>query len=379
MKLLFVCGAGHVFGKEIITLSLIEGLRERGHEVRCITSTWGTSEFTNRLEDGGTQYTRMPLGFISRTVSSPTLRMNFDQLFKLPRLWSNFASYMRDFNPDVVIHTNFHHLALLYPLLDPRKTFFHVHDPFAAKGFYRRVFRLLNRRVRAFVTVSEFIRRSIVQFGVPEGKIFSVLNGITLDSGEANSQSEKPSTNGTVRIGIVGQVGEWKGHDDFLEALRELKESHSSFSGVIFGHGDTGYIQSLKAKIHDYDLGKEIHWGGFVKNPGEIFKSTDICVVPSRSEDPCPTVAIEAAHFGVPVIATRRGGLPELVLDGTTGYLVDANHPEQITAKLKLLIEDTGLRRRMAEAARRHASHHLTRERMVQEMEEVFDRVLQSG
>jgi glycosyltransferase involved in cell wall biosynthesis len=183
------------------------------------------------------------------------------------------------------------------------------------------------------------------------------------------SSNGSGSSNGIVRIGIIGQVGEWKGHDDFLEAARGLKERNLPFACSIYGRGEAGYVESLKAKIKLYELAQQVSWAGFINDPKEIFKRTDICVVPSRGNDPCPTVAIEAAHFGVPIVATRRGGLPELVQDGKTGYLVDAERPEQITEKLKLLIEDGELRRRMAEAARLHGLQNLTRDRMINEME----------
>ena len=86
-------------------------------------------------------------------------------------------------------------------------------------------------------------------------------------------------------------------------------------------------------------------------------------------------VAAEAAYFGIPVIATRRGGLPEIVQDGETGYLVDAESPMQIAEKLKLLIEDTDLRDKMGQTAHNYALQHFSQERMVQEMENIFLKV----
>lgn len=386
MKILFICGAGIISGKEIITLSLIEGLRAHGHEVRCITSTWGCDEFGKRLEANETPYIRTALGFISKTLTWSAVRMTIHQMLKMPRLWMDYKSYLREFEPDVVVQSNFHHAFVLWPLLDPRNTLFHVHDPVSQTNFYRRLFTFLNRRLYAFVGVSQFIRNMLVELGVPEEKVFFVLNGIDVADhsetsiAEAQASSKRKTqwdANGTVKIGIVGQIGEWKGHNDFIEALKGLKQAELSFAGVIYGNGDPQYIASLKDKIADYNLAGHVHWAGFVKNTSEIFAATDICVVPSRSQDPCPTVAIEAAHCGVPLIATRRGGLPELVRDGETGYLVDAGAPDQITEKLKLLIEDAGLRRRMAQTAKLHGQRHLTQERMVQEMETIFEHMLE--
>jgi glycosyltransferase involved in cell wall biosynthesis len=382
VKILFICGGGIVSGKEIITLSLMDGLRARGHEVRCVTSTWGAGEFAERLNAGQTPFIKLPLGFISKTLSLSAIRMTLHQMLKMPRLWLGYKSYLREFKPDVVVQTNFHHAFLLWPLMEARNTIFHVHDPVSQTGFYRRLFKFLNRKLCAFVGVSDFIRDMIIQLGVPPEKVFSVRNGIDIkgieekidERAEVIAGKRQGQTTGAVKIGIVGQVGEWKGHDDFVEALAGLRKDAFSFHGVIYGNGDASYIKSLKEKIDDYKLSEHVEWAGFVNDAKRIFSATDICIVPSRSQDPCPTVAIEAAHFGVPLIATRQGGLPELVLDGETGYLVDARSPEQITEKLRLLIQDSALRRRMSRAARVYGLRHLTRERMVREMETIFAR-----
>ncbi len=374
MKILFVCGAGVVYGKEIITLSLMEGLRLRGHEVRCVISSWTRDDFDRRLEAKSIPFTRLPLGFLSKTLTGAAMRMTFETLSQSPRLWRGYRGLLKEFQPDVTVHSTMHHLVQLYPVLDPRNTLFHVHDPFAPTRFYRRLFRFLNRRVRAFIGVSQYIEQSIIDLGVAREKACFVLNGLTplLISNAVNDHPARK----IVTIGIVGQISEWKGHDDFIEALKELKRTAVPFSAVIFGEGAGGYVAALKQKIEKYELSGQVRWAGFVKHPPEIFSTIDICVVPSRSQDPCPTVAIETAHFGVPAIATRRGGLPEIVRDGKTGYLVDAESPRQLAEKLKLLIENAGVRQRMSDEAKSYSARHLTGARMAGQMESVFLRTI---
>lgn len=382
MKILFVCGAGLVYGKEIITLSLAEGLRERGHDVRCAISSWsGDGEYARRLESLSIPFVRLPLGFISKTMNRRALGMTVETLGKTPKLWLGYRRCLKEFQPDVVVHSTLHHIFHVWPFLNPRNTFFHVHDPFAPTKFYRRLFRLLSLRLRAFIGVSRYIEQSIIELGISAEKVFSVLNGVTPESSVENGNqsrsradsAHKSNGNGTpVKIGIVGQVGEWKGHDDFVESLKGLKKAELSFSAMIIGEGHPTYIAALKKKIESYQLTEQVRWVGPLKTPREIFSSIDICVVPSRSQDPCPTVALETAHFGVPIVATRRGGLPEIVQDGRTGYLVDAESPAQLAEKLKLLIQNIELRQQMSREAKSYGARHLTRERMAEEMEAVF-------
>lgn len=381
MKILFVCGAGTVSGREIATLNLMEGLRQRGHDVRCVASTWGDGQFALRLSAQGIKHLSLPLGFISKTLSWSALWMTLDQLRRVPQLWTGFRRYRREFEPDIVVQTNFHHVFMLWPLLNPRNTFFHVHDDFPASKFYRRLLRFLNRRLCAFVAVSQYIAASLIRLGVPPEKVCYVHNGVAIDElpGEKpdNWSAELKKDEGApVVIGIVGQIGEWKGHDDLVAALGELRKAELPFTCTVFGKGEPEYVNKLKESIEHYGLMTNISYAGFVENTRDIYQSIDICVVPSRCQESFGMVAAEAAFFGAPVVATRRGGLPEIVLDGVTGYLVDAEAPLQLAEKLLLLVQDKTLREQLGRAARAHAQQHFTREQMADRMETVFTRVL---
>jgi glycosyltransferase involved in cell wall biosynthesis len=386
MRIVFICGAGIVSGREIATLNLIEGLRGRGHDVRCIASTWGDGKLAERLAALGVPFISLPLGFISKTLSLPAAWMTLDQLRRVPRLWLGFRRYLREFKPDVVVQVNFHHIFLLWPLLNPRKTFFHVHDGFPASNFYRRLARFLNRRLRAFIGVSRYIAGNLIELGIPPEKVCYVHNGVTIEEslsrqGKVSSLSfkQRDKNSGAVVIGIIGQVGEWKGHDDLVEALRELKTAGLSFSCVIYGEGKTEYVGALKEKIERYGLTERVSHAGFVESPRAIYEAIDICVVPSRVHEAFGMVAAEAAQFGVPVVATCRGALPEIVQDGLTGYLVDAEAPQQLAARLRVLIEDEGLREKMGSAALAHARQQFTREQMAAQIEAVFARALETN
>jgi glycosyltransferase involved in cell wall biosynthesis len=382
MKILFVCGAGTVSGREIATLNLIRGLRERGHDVRCVASTWGDGKLAERLEAEAVPHISLPLGFISKTLSWSAVWMTLDQLRRVPRLWLGFRRYRREFKPDVVVQTNFHHIFLLWPLLNSRNTFFHVHDDFPQTGFYRRLFSFLNRRLCAFICVSRYIADSIIKLGVPPEKVCAVYNGVVIDESTnsgaaASSHTLKPdAASRPIVIGIIGQIGAWKGHDDLIEALLELRAAGLQFSCVIFGNGERPFVQALMDKIADYDLAGQVRQAGFVKSLKEIYTAIDICVVPSRVKEAFGMVAAEAACFGVPVIATRLGALTEIVCDGETGFIVDVEAPQQLAEKLRLLIEDAALRQRMGEAARLYATRQFTQERSTRQFEETCRRPL---
>lgn len=384
MKILIVCGAGSVYGKELVTLSLMKGLRDRGHEVSCLASTWGDMAFTRLLEENSIPYVRIPLGFISKTLSWSAVLMTLDQMRKLPALWLGYRRSLKKFRADIIVHSNFQHIFLLWPLLGGTVNVFHVHDFFSPTRFYRFILRLLELRLCLVVGVSRFIADSLVGLGIQEQKVKYILNGLRVDGERERNLSERVGhedndfPENPISIGIVGQVGEWKGHDDLVDALQILRRDVKAFVCRIYGNGNTDYVDRLKEKIDRYQLVDDVQWVGFVEGTSAIYRNIDICVVPSRSQDPCPTVALEAGHFGIPAIGTRRGGLPEIIRDGETGYLVDAASPDQIAEKLRHLIQNREMRLAMGQAARRHAMRHLTSERMIEEMESLFYSVLES-
>jgi glycosyltransferase involved in cell wall biosynthesis len=331
------------------------------------------------LEENSILFNRLPLGFISKSLSWQAIWMTLDQLRRLPALWLGYRKTLNVFRPDIILHSNFHHIFLLWPVLGRRINIFHVHDYFAPKAFYKWLFKLLAIRLTVFVGVSRFIAKSLAEVGIRENRTAYVLNGVAVeesDPPEVLGESRNDESVRAIVIGIVGQVGLWKGHDDLVDALQILKRDNHPFVCKIYGKGDPDYEECLKEKIARFSLASDVQWAGFVDRK-TIYKSIDICVVPSRSQDPCPTVALEASHFGLPVIATRNGGLPEIVRDGETGYLVDPLAPNQIAQRIQLLIQNPDLRISMGRAARRRALGHFTRERMVDEMEALFDSLIE--
>jgi glycosyltransferase involved in cell wall biosynthesis len=335
-----------------------------------LVSSWSNGDFEKALEAENVPFVSLPLGFISKTFSWSAVRMTLDQLTKIAKLWSGYRKAVRRFKPDVVLHSNFHHLVLLWPILGGCNHVFHVHDCFPPTRFYRFFLKLLEKRVRLFVGTSQFVSTSLVSLGISKAKVAHVLNGV---SGSAEQElSPRPlsaRTNGKpVSIGIVGQVAEWKGHEVLVEALNLVKGHGVRFVCRIFGDGDPSYAAVLKDKVADLNLTSEIEWKGFVDETTSIYSLIDLCVVPSKAFETFGMTAAEASFYGIPVIATRRGALPEVIVDQETGYLVDVESAEQLAEKLELLISSDGLRATMGAAARRHALENLTTTRMVQSL-----------
>jgi len=361
--ILIVCGAGYVSGKEVMALELGQGLARDGETVTFITSCWNNNDFLDRLRLARLPAQILPIGFISATLTPECLRMTGEQIWRLPGLLWGYARVLRILNPRKVVHTNWHHVLLLLPFLRANRDLYWLHEFVPDLPQYRRVFGWFARRLNCFVCVSQAVAGSLRQLGVDEAKIRIIHNGIT----DLDSTNLTPQGAAAFRIGIVGQVGAWKGHDDLLDAFAVVHQKHASSELHVFGKGDATYRGELERKSMELGIANWVKWHEYVRDRRDIYSNLDLCVVPSRSQDPLPTSAIEAGLSGLPVIATRRGGLPEVVEHETNGLLVEAQRPAELADAMCRLINDPQLRQHLASNARRRAKEHFGLERFLRE------------
>jgi len=104
--------------------------------------------------------------------------------------------------------------------------------------------------------------------------------------------------------------------------------------------------------VGENGLSKQVIFTGRLDHIERAYADLNIVVVPSRHEDPAPNVNIEAMASEVPVVATRVGGTPEMVLHGETGFLVDKESPDQIAERILQLATNKELRNRMGRSGR---------------------------
>lgn len=333
MKVVIVCAAGLVSGKEIMTLQLLTALKERGHDVYCITSNWGTPDFKTRLAERGIPFSKIRIGFISKTLSWPAIRMTLHQGMYIPKMLFDYRSIIRKQDPDVVIHTNFHHVFVLYPVIKTnRRNFYWSHEFAGNSSFYQRLFRMFNRKMNLFIGVSGAIGRSLESL-IGTGKVVVVRNGIAAPTGFQRKAERKPYP----VIGIVGQVVDHKGHSVLFDALKDFRTWKQRPSVEIIGGGDPVYVNELRQRAKDLGIEAIIQWRGFVSDPSEIYGTMDVIVVPTKLPDPYPTVVMEAGLRGIPAIVSDSGGLPEMVVPGVNGLIFKTGSSEALAAAFREL------------------------------------------
>lgn len=364
-SVVLVGGGSIVAGKEIMMLVLARGLRDTGIRVEFITSLWGgKDEFVLQLKSDGFKFYRLRLGFISLSLRWKPFVWTLDQLRYWPSLVIGYLKAIKAAAPKAVVHTNWHHALFLMPFLNRDRDIYWSHEIVPNQWHYRLVFRAIADRVAFVVCVSHAAARSLVTLGIIDAKIVVIHNGIPeLDAALSNANAVRTG----LCVGIAGQIGVWKGHDDLVEAFRLLAQTHENLILKIVGSCEGDFAISLRSRIADAGLTHRVVWAGFVKDRALIYGDMDICVVPSRSEDPLPTTAIEAGFCGLPVVATETGGLPEIVEDGITGLLVPVGAPSKLAEAIDRLARSPDLRRWMGANARERMQRLFSEQRFVQE------------
>jgi glycosyltransferase involved in cell wall biosynthesis len=346
-----------------------EGLRDCGLKVEYVTAWWGSGGFRKRLGQRGFTTHVMRLGFISATFTLSAIRMTLHQLLHLPGLLIQYALFLKSVRPLRVIHTNWHHALLLLPMLKRNRDIYWSHEIIANKRRFRWLFGAIDKRVIGFVAVSEAVAAALREIGIAANRIRVIHNGLRDPAGSVVLAAGRTTT----RIGIVGQVGSWKGHDDLLEAFAIVAASHAQVQLHIFGQGTQDYEEHLRRRAAQLGVTSKVIWHGFVPDQRVIYGSIDICAVPSRSEDPLPTSAIEASFFGLPVVASRRGGLPEIIDHDSTGLLFEAGNVKEMALHLETLVADSALANKMGRHARIRSTQKFGRDRFVDDFLNVLN------
>jgi len=175
---------------------------------------------------------------------------------------------------------------------------------------------------------------------------------------------------GKLRLGYLGRVEAAKGVEVLLETLAAIPEGWELW---VAGRGNQRYEEQLKKRF----MSERVKFLGFVQ-PKDLFVNIDVLVVPSLWNDPLPTVIFEAYAHGIPVIGSSRGGIPELIEDGKTGFLFWHEVPGSLENAIERFLRDPELASSMRSNALAKALHYSTN-RLVDEYIGLYAETLKSN
>lgn len=236
--------------------------------------------------------------------------------------------------------------------------------------FYDLLDRFTLRRFQQVVAVSGPVRRSLRRFGIPEDRIRVIPNGVDIRrfSPAFIHAQTAPTHDGPV-VGFVGRLSEEKGIDTLLRAMPGVLRRCPKMVLLIVGDGPSRTrLEALAAAL---GVMGSVRFLGRRDDIETVYIQLDVLVLPSRNEG-VPMTVLEAMAAGVPVLATRVGGLPEVVREGHTGVLVEPNSVAAIEQGLMTLLTAPDLRVQMGLQARRLAEMRHSCESMAREHMELY-------
>jgi glycosyltransferase involved in cell wall biosynthesis len=239
-------------------------------------------------------------------------------------------------------------------------------------GPARRIYLELERRAarwcRTIVAVGEFERAAGLEAGIGRPEQYRVVpNGIDVDR-FAGERRPVPG-----RVLMVGRLAAPKRQDLAVEAIMRVRRSHPEAELHLVGDGPLR--RQLESRIAALGAGEAVRLLGTRSDLPDLLAGAD-CVLLASDYEGAPLSILEAMAAGAPIVASRVAGIPELVLEGETGLLVEPQSAAGIAGGLERVLGDRALAARLGEAGRLRARAHYSRERMVRDLTAVYDEAL---
>ncbi|HEY9736026.1 MAG TPA: glycosyltransferase, partial [Trichocoleus sp.] len=410
MRIAFVVGHFPRLSETFI-LNQVTGLLERGHEVDIYADQ--VEDWANvhpdvnryRLWERTYPMVAVPKNYVWRVLEG--LWLGLTHLPRAPRLvlrslnifryglqaaslWPLYAAVSLKPNPQYdIIHCQFgtqgYRGLALQRLLRPLPKLilmFRGHDIscYVNQGGDR-VYRYLLGRVDYCLANCEFFRQRVIELGCEPAQIAVHRSG--LDPSKFAFRPRHQPLEGPVNIATVGRLVEKKGIE---YAIRAVAQQAARYPDLVYRIvGDGPLRPALEALIHELEAEDYIHLVGW-KNEAEIIELLDashLFIAPSvtaadGNQDAPINVLKEAMAMGLPVLSTFHGGIPELVQDGVSGYLVPERDSEALAARLKDLLDHPERWEAMGQAGRAYVEAHYNIDTLNDRLVQVYEHLMEA-
>ena len=252
-----------------------------------------------------------------------------------------------------------------------------LHDHPAAYYIYARRRRLMRWAaafgLRRVVCVSDAVRRACEETGYRRQRLVTIHNGLPAVEPAARHLTS-PST---IQLGYIGGLTPGKGIEGLLEIIDKVAARTSvEWELQVAGAPSTKQVETwlleLKRQYSQRPWWPRVTWLGWINRPFDFLKSLDLLLFTSSTFDSLPTVLLEAAWAGTPVLASAAGGAAEIVDHGRTGWLFAMGNWPEAAALLSHLLKEQNLLSVAGMAARKQASEKFSVQKMVEDYEKLY-------
>ncbi|HZO97871.1 MAG TPA: glycosyltransferase [Gaiellaceae bacterium] len=373
----------NVGGPALHVAYLTKGLAERGYETDLLAGSLarGESSMSFVLEELGLSwhavaplhreisplFDTLSIARLVRFIREARPHILHTHTAKAGAVGRIAAALAGDARPPIVVHTFHGHVLRGY--FDPATT-----------AFFRGLERALARSTTRLVAVSPEVRDDLVELGIaPPGRFSVIRLGIPLDARITGGGDGAPLRRlfgvreDEFVVGWIGRMTGIKRLPDVLAAFRRLCERGIDARLCLVGDGPDR--EQVEQAAHDLGVARRTLFVGYQRDVAPYYAFFDALVLPSGNEG-TPVVAIEALAAGRPVVATRVGGIPDVVEDGEDGFLVAPGDVDGIAAALERLARDRALRRRLGEHGRARVVPRYRVERLVDDVDALYRELL---
>ncbi|HSB55851.1 MAG TPA: glycosyltransferase family 4 protein [Gemmatimonadales bacterium] len=378
-RILFLDHVGALGGAELALLDVARAYRET-----CVFMLFSDGPFRDRLTEAGVRVEILEGGRALHAVRRETRFPGLGAGAQVARLAWQVARRARDFD---VIHANSQKafvVACVAGVIARRPVIWDLNDLLLPEHFSRTNIwidvLLANHLAVRVIANSQASADALVHQGGDGRKVRVVYNGLDPAPFDAISDREVAALRadlgleGVPLVGLFGRLAEWKGQHVALEAVATLPGVHLLLVGdALFG--EQLYADRLHGQAARLGIGERVHFLGFRPDIPALMRLVDVVVHTSTAPEPFGRVIVEGMLARRPVVATRAGGVREIMADGQTGILVPPGDADALAKAINELILDKGRANRLAVAGRTHAEERFTVDAMVQAMSRNMEEV----
>ena len=373
MRIAHIIKVTRISGAERHLLFLLDGLRERGIDARLIILVERDRPMDNMVaaaEMSGIPLTRLPI------------YRDYD----LPLLW-RLRRTLREISPTIV-HTHLIHAELFgyfaakaagVPAIVSSR---HLDDVFRYQARWRRINRRMWRLIDAGIAISAAMKTFAIDIeGAPAEKIEIVHYGMQyrwlsdedIAAARQRLRDELKLPADAQIMGMACRLVEQKGIPYALEALRRIRSDVPRAHLLIAGDGEkAAELRRLASKLGVAD---RVCWLGWRADAADLMAAFDVFLLPSLHEG-FGLVLLEAMSRRVPIIASEVGAIPEIVVDGETGILVEPRDAAGLARAMTVLLKDRALRKYMGLLGAARLEDRFSVERMIDGTVAVYEKAL---
>ncbi len=236
------------------------------------------------------------------------------------------------------------------------------------------------KKADLIVAMSSQIKDQLEQGGIESSKIRILYSGVDAAKQVPNSEKEKVLNQCNIRsdqpvIGTVANLYPRKGYEYLLAALVQVCEAFPDVVCLIIGEGDQQYKEKLKKLVAQENLGKNVLFLGHQPNVRPYLSAMNLMVLPSIMEG-LGIVLLEAMAMGKAIIATRVGGIPDVVVDGVTGVLVEPQNSKALGKEIIRLLKNPEKSAQLGKAGYHRVCNQFSIEQMITQLLKYYDEIL---